>query len=259
MSLSVVVLVSVGRHPVSNRALRSSQDARAVELALRLPSAAVRLLHAGDPNEVALRDYLGMGVAALDIVPVASGCDPRPTLVAELIKGIPALLLCGARGDTGFASGFLPYFLAAALDLPLLSHVCAIESDGHVHRVTCAVARGHRRRYQVVGPAVLTVGDAAPAARQSAFLKARSGRINILSGHTDAPVFQGWEASASRPHPRRLRRFKSNATAEERLSAVMEHSVRNGTLLQRLSAEAAAGELLDWLQSAGFDPMRSGR
>ena len=56
--IEVVVLLSVGRHPVSLRRRRAPMDARALELALRLPEVSILGLHAGDPEEPALRDYL---------------------------------------------------------------------------------------------------------------------------------------------------------------------------------------------------------
>ena len=48
--LKVVTLVSVGAHPASARPRRAEQDARAVELGLRLAGQNLQLLHAGDPQ-----------------------------------------------------------------------------------------------------------------------------------------------------------------------------------------------------------------
>ena len=55
MTLTIAVLVSVGRHPASGRARRADRDARALELALRLsPSARPLVIHAGDPARAGL-------------------------------------------------------------------------------------------------------------------------------------------------------------------------------------------------------------
>ena len=43
--LNIVALVSVGAHPTSGRARRAEQDARAVELGLRLAGQNLQLLH----------------------------------------------------------------------------------------------------------------------------------------------------------------------------------------------------------------------
>ena len=48
--LNIVALVSVGAHPTSGRPRRAEQDARAVELGLRLAGQNLQLLHAGDPQ-----------------------------------------------------------------------------------------------------------------------------------------------------------------------------------------------------------------
>ena len=53
--LNIVALVSVGAHPTSGRSRRAEQDARAVELGLRLAGQNLQLLHAGDPQAEALR------------------------------------------------------------------------------------------------------------------------------------------------------------------------------------------------------------
>ena len=67
MTLNVAILVSAGAHSLSGRPRRADLDARAIELALRLsPSAPLHVVHAGDPKEAALRDYLGAGNRNLD-------------------------------------------------------------------------------------------------------------------------------------------------------------------------------------------------
>ena len=67
-ALKIVSLVSIGAHPTSGRARRADQDARAVELGLRLAGPRLRVLHAGNPHEEALRAYLGMGLDELIVL-----------------------------------------------------------------------------------------------------------------------------------------------------------------------------------------------
>jgi len=55
--LNIVALVSVGAHPLSGRPRRAEQDARAVELGLHLAGERLQVLHAGDPQQEALRAY----------------------------------------------------------------------------------------------------------------------------------------------------------------------------------------------------------
>ena len=66
--LNIIALVSVGAHPTSGRSRRAEQDARAVELGLRLAGERLQLLHAGDPQEPALRGYLGMGLSEMTVL-----------------------------------------------------------------------------------------------------------------------------------------------------------------------------------------------
>lgn len=66
--LNVYALVSIGAHPTSGRPRRADQDARAVELGLRLAGEQLGVLHAGDPWQDALRAYLGMGLPALTVL-----------------------------------------------------------------------------------------------------------------------------------------------------------------------------------------------
>jgi len=75
--VDIAVLLSVGRHPASGRARRADLDARALELALGLADTArVHAIHAGDPQEPALREYLGMGIGRLTVLPpwLQPGC-----------------------------------------------------------------------------------------------------------------------------------------------------------------------------------------
>lgn len=106
--MRIAVLLSIGRHPVSGRARRAAADARALELALRLPGAEIHAVHAGDPDEPALRDYLGMGIARLGVVPMPQGHDPIPALIAWLRSLQPDIVLAGLRGENGLDTGLCP-------------------------------------------------------------------------------------------------------------------------------------------------------
>ena len=74
MPLDVAILLSIGRHPASGRSRRADLDARALDLALRLgPEVRLHAIHAGDPAEPALADYLGMGLETLTVLRQPSG------------------------------------------------------------------------------------------------------------------------------------------------------------------------------------------
>ena len=105
--VDVAVLLSVGRHPASGRSRRAGADARALALALALDSATVHAVHAGDPGEGALREYLGMGLSALTVLALAAGCDSVDALVRHLGARGPGIVLAGRRGEGGEDSGMV--------------------------------------------------------------------------------------------------------------------------------------------------------
>ena len=172
--VKVVALVSVGAHPTSGRARRAEQDARAVELGLRLVGDKLRVLHAGDPAEEALRGYLGMGVPALHVLEQPPGADALPALGDTLREVGAGLVLTGSQAETGEGSGLLPYLLAETLGWPLVVGLAAVEAvEGGQATVLQALPRGQRRRLRGRLPFVASVDSAAPAPRQSAFGPAR--------------------------------------------------------------------------------------
>jgi electron transfer flavoprotein alpha/beta subunit len=82
--LNIIALVSVGAHPTSGRARRAEQDARAVELGLNLAGNKLEMLHAGNPDEEALRAYLGMGLDEMAVLEQPPGADALPVLADYL-------------------------------------------------------------------------------------------------------------------------------------------------------------------------------
>src|SRR5690606_27533287 len=142
--LNIVALVSVGAHPTSARPRRAEQDARAVELGLRLAGPNLQLLHAGDPQAEALRGYLGMGLEQPE------GADALPLLVDYLQGSRTQLVLTGSQAETGEGSGMLPFLLAERLGWPMVVGLAEVEKveDG-VAQVLQALPRGQRRRLKV--------------------------------------------------------------------------------------------------------------
>ncbi|MGH6960474.1 MAG: electron transfer flavoprotein subunit beta, partial [Dongiaceae bacterium] len=131
MTPTIAVLVSVGRHPASGRARRADRDARALELALRLsPPAKPHVIHAGDPHEPALQDYLGMGIDSLTVLDLPPEADPIPALIEHLKSLRPQLVLAGAAAEAGECSGLVPYALAQAIDAALAADIADIALAG---------------------------------------------------------------------------------------------------------------------------------
>lgn len=255
--LKVTALVSVGRHPVTGRARRAEYDARAVELGLSLVGdGSLRLVHAGECSseaEAALRGYLGMGIAAVDVLHQPAGSDIVPALEAWLRDQGPRLVLCGARGETGEGSGLVPFLLAERLGWSIVCGLAAVESvDGDTMTVLQALPRGQRRRLKVRLPAVVTVDAAAQAARQSAFGPARRGelkRFDVAVAPDHAAT--GWTTAPARKRPKRLKIVKATSARDRFKAAAAKAEGGGGQVLTGVSPQEGAEAILKLLREEG--------
>ena len=235
MALDVAVLLSIGRHPTSGRSRRADLDSRALELALRLgPGVRLHAIHAGDPQEPALADYLGMGLHSLTVLKQPCDGDVLPALASHLAALKPGLILTGNNAEIGEGSGMLPYLLAREMKAALQ-----------------ALPRGRRRRLSAGLPALLTIDRAAPSARQSAFARARAGKLVVL----DVPAVAGPKSDVrevpARPKPKRLK-LATGGSAAERLRAATEMQAGRGQLLLNPAPEEAARAIFDYLVKEGI-------
>ncbi|MCB1917678.1 MAG: electron transfer flavoprotein subunit beta [Rhodocyclaceae bacterium] len=255
--LTVAALVSVGRHPVTGRPRRAEFDARAVELGLSLaPGEALRLVHAGartPDSDSALRGYLGMGIGAVEVLEQPEGADVVPALEAWVRTAAPRLVLCGAHGETGEASGLVPFLLAERLGWSLVCDLAEVEAvDGETMTVLQALPRGQRRRLRVRLPAVITVDAAARAARQSAFGPARRGELRPLAAAvTPDREAEGWARTPARKRPKRLKIVKATSARERFKAAAAKAEGGGGQVLTGVSARAGAEAILKLLREEG--------
>ena len=252
MALDVAVLLSVGRHPVSGRARRAEADARALELALNIPGARIHALHAGDPQEPALADYLGMGLETLTVLAVAFDADPVPALIDRLKAIGCGLVLAGQRAEAGEDSGLVPYLVAEGLGAAIVpGAVELVLKDGRAE-ILQGLPRGRRRALSSSLPLVATVSALAPAPRMSAFGLARRGRLDIrAAGAPRDEERLSWRIRPARRRPKRLKIAKA-ASAADRVRAVTEMAAGKGRVLTGLSPEAAADAVFAYLVEEGI-------
>lgn len=253
MNTKVISLVSVGAHPLSGRSRRAEQDARAVELGLQLAGEGLQVLHAGDPREDALRAYLGMGLAHLDVLEQPAGTDVLGVLGDYLRDAGAQLVLTGSQAETGEGSGMLPYLLAERLGWPLVVGLAEVESiDNDTAQVLQALPRGQRRRLKVRLPFLASVDNAAPKPRQTAFGPARRG---VLAAREVAIVedelFANAELLPAKPRPKRLKVIKAKSGADRMKAATAKASGGGGQVLKDVSPQAGAEAIIKLLVEEG--------
>ena len=233
-SLNVMALVSIGQHEKSGREQRASQDARAVELGLRLVGTDVKLLHVGSEQNIALNQYLGMGLPELTLLKTADNSDATAVLLDHLKTTPTDILLTGIRAENGEASGLLPYQLAEKLGWPIVDRIADIQkiADGKAE-VLQALPRGQRRLLRVPLPFVASVDNAATTPRQSAFGAAR--RATITEQAIDAPIDesrQDWQQSPAKAKPKRLNVVKATNAADRFKAATAKPQGQGGQVIK---------------------------
>ena len=251
--LNIIALVSVGAHPTSGRARRAEQDARAVELGLRLAGEHLQLLHAGDPQEEALRAYLGMGLGEMAVLEQPPGADALPVLTDYLRHAGAQLVLTGSQAETGEGSGLLPFLLAEQLGWPLVVGLAEVEKiENGQAQVLQALPRGQRRRLKVRLPFIASVDNAAPAARQSAFGPARRGQLQACEmAIVDDSLLVEARFQPARPRPKRLKVIKAKTGAERMKAATAKAAGGGGQVLKEVSPQAGAEAIFKLLVEEG--------
>jgi electron transfer flavoprotein beta subunit len=253
LDTQVVSLVSIGAHPTSGRARRAEQDSRAVEMGLQLVGSNLRVLHAGDANEPALRAYMGMGLERVHVLENPAGSDALPALAEYLRDAGAQLVLTGAQAETGEGSGMLPFLLAEQLGWPVIVGLAEVESiNNGVALVLQALPRGQRRRLKVRLPMLATVDNAAPKPRQSAYGPAQRGTFEVDEVEiVDDELFASAELQPAKPRPKRLKVIKAKSGADRMKAATAKASGGGGQVLKDVSAEEGAAAILKLLVEEG--------
>jgi electron transfer flavoprotein beta subunit len=252
-AVKVISLVSVGAHPTSGRPRRAEQDARAVELGLQLAGDNLQVLHAGNPEEPALRAYLGMGLDELHVLEQPENADAVPALSDYLRDCGVQIVLTGSQAETGEGSGMLPFLLAEALGWPLVTGLAEVESlENGTALVLQALPRGQRRRLKVRLPFLATVDNAAPKPRQSAYGPAQRGTLEVEQFATvsDALLDEA-TLQPAKPRPKRLKVIKAKSGADRMKAATAKASGGGGQVLKGVTPEAGAEAILKLLIEEG--------
>lgn len=254
--MKIAVLVSTSIHPLSGLPRRSRNDAAAMEMARSISGAELTVLHAGDPSDAALVDYLALGAAVIRVVPVQRGDD----LVHALLPHIEdaRLVVTGIRAEGGQSSGMLPYLMAARLGRPLIAGVLALEYAAGCIRALQFLPKGNRRRVEAQLPAVIAVHPMAAVRLRYAYARRRAGRVEALQAGSrrDADA-DAWTCSAAVLPPGKLKAVQRKAGHARMLSAVAT-DVRGGRVVHEGSEVEKAQLLLSYLQEHGYVDLRPG-
>jgi electron transfer flavoprotein beta subunit len=197
------VLVSTSRHPVSGFACPNRNDVVALELGRQLARGTLRVIHAGDPTDPALQDYLAYGAHTVDVLPATPGTDVSRLLPDPLRDS--QLVLCGGHSSSGTATGMLPYLLAAALEWPVITDILSVELGTRMARVTQFLPKGKRRRLEIPLPAVITVHPLAPVVPRYAYARRVAGRVQTVSAPNQPGQAPDGQIDATARSPVRLK------------------------------------------------------
>lgn len=247
-AFSAAVLVSAGRHPVSGLARACRGDAVALALGRQLAGDRLRVIHAGDAEEPALRDYLALGAGRIEVLGTRDGSDILTPLARALHDA--DLILTGSRAEQGAGSGLLPYALAHALGRPVVANVLEADiADGEA-KIRQFLPKGRRRRIAAPLPAVLAVHPLAPADPRYAYARLRAGRIEekLADNASDAALSPQWTVETKRRQPVRLKAEDKAKSAHARLISAIATEAKGGVVAIEGSSVDKAQVLLSFLR-----------
>lgn len=241
MSIKIAALVSTGKHPRSGQARHCHNDSLALQIGLSLASN-IKVLHAGDPNNAALQDYLALGALQIDVIPATGNMVENLAAQLENID----LILTGTRAENDQDSGLLPYLLAAELKLPIVTGALEISPSAGELEVLQFLPKGARRHVKVKLPAVIVVHPLATAKLHYAHALQSLGRINMLPASNNAVEVTQWRTEPARK-PIKLAAC-ANLTGHERLMAAISNKAKGGAVVNEGNNVEKAQVILAYLR-----------
>lgn len=251
---NIAVLVSAGRHPTSGTARYCHNDSLALTLALQLAqtvSAKTHVIHAGNPDEPALTDYLALGAAHIQVVPIRDERNMVDSLAVALTK--TDMIVTGSRAENGADSGLLPYLLAAALNRPVIANVLSIQPTQSGVEVLQFLPKGKRRLVLVNLPAIIAVHPLAAVEPRYAYARQVQGKITASSvrqpeaRHTVAANNITWQLRPATGKPHKLKAYEKKTGHARLLSAIVSEGKGGAVVIDGNPVEKAQ-VILDYLR-----------
>jgi electron transfer flavoprotein beta subunit len=243
--MKIAVLVSVGRHPVSGTARYSRNDAAALTMALSLArthNATLDVLHAGDPSNPALKEYLALGARSVEVLEIATTPETQADAAAPLAARLRGydLVLTGTRAEGGFDSGMLPYRVANALEIALVGAAVDVTLRDGFAEVRQFMPKGLRRRVEVRLPALIAVHPLANAAPTYAYARLREGTIRPVAAQAAGSADElAWTIRPAAAKPVRLAAAEKRSGHARMLSATTTESRGGSVVIEGSSVEKA--------------------
>ncbi|AXK63264.1 electron transfer flavoprotein subunit beta/FixA family protein [Burkholderia sp. IDO3] len=245
----IAVLVSVGRHPVSGAARYSRNDAAALEAGRQLAEkhrAQLDVIHAGDPANEALAEYLALGARQVEVLACRDSDDAAQALAAR-VEGYD-LVLTGTRAEGAYDTGMLPYRVAATLGYPLVGSAVDVTVEGGRATVRQFLPKGLRRRVDASLPAVVAVHPLANAQPRYAYARLRAGAIRPALTTTGADAdAAAWRVGPIERKPVKLVAAEKRSGHARMLSATTTES-RGGNVVNEGSSVEKAQVILAYLR-----------
>lgn len=244
--VSVAVLVSIGCNSASGAARASRADLAALAAAQTISGSKLRVIHAGDPDEPALKDYCAYGFPEIEVLKVTSEDAVIPALV-EAVRGVD-LVLTGARAEAGEGSGLVPYALAQALNRPLIAQGLSLDIDGDGVHVRQLFAKGGRRDVSVQFPAIVSIDSAAETNLGYAYARRVAGRI--VARETVAAGFGAPRrvSIVAKRDQFEVLRAHDERSGHERMMAATSPRARQGRVVTTGTAADKAQIILNYLR-----------
>ncbi|AJK48853.1 drug:proton antiporter [Burkholderia plantarii] len=237
----IAVLVSVGRHPVSGAPRYSRNDAAALEIGRALAAehgARLEVLHAGDPANPALADYLALGASRVEVLECQPG-DEAIGPLAERLAGCD-LVLTGTRAEGAFDTGMLPYQIAARLDFGLAGTAVDVALRDGCAEIRQFLPKGLRRKVAVKLPAVVAVHPLAGVEPRYAYARLREGRIEARpAAVAPSAELEAWASVPAGRKPVRLAAAEKRSGHARMLSATTTESRGGNVVIEGSSVEKA--------------------
>jgi electron transfer flavoprotein beta subunit len=238
-SMRIAVLVSTGCHPVSGTPRYSRNDAAALTIAIDIAQASgaqLDVMHAGDPANAALQEYLALGAPKVEVLNTPGDACAA---LAQRLAGYD-LVITGTRAEGAYDSGTLPYKLADALNIPLVGSAVDVSVTGDGVEVRQFMPKGLRRRVRAPLPALVAVHPLANAAPRYAYARMREGHVAPVAASASADRERAaWSVGPITAKPKKLAAAEKRSGHSRMLSATTTESRGGSVVIEGSSVEKA--------------------